>query len=104
MPASGGAHAYSLKQAWLLRFISTFRHDRQSVDFSSSFCFSHAQILGGLQIQPELGAIAEPVAEAQGGVPCDGPLACDDLAHTIRLIRGGAVLSLQTAISPRPAE
>jgi hypothetical protein len=50
----------------------------------SCHCFSHAQILGSLQIQPELGAIAEPVAEAQGGVPCDGPLACDDLAHTVR--------------------
>jgi hypothetical protein len=37
--SAGCAPRRRLKKAWSLRFISTFRHDRQSVDFS---CFSHA--------------------------------------------------------------
>jgi hypothetical protein len=44
----------------------------------------NAQIVGRLQIEPELRAGLEPVAETKRGVAGDGALALDDLRDAIR--------------------
>jgi hypothetical protein len=44
----------------------------------------NAQVIGRLQIEPELRAGLEPVAEAKRGVAGDGALALDDLRDAVR--------------------
>ena len=57
--------------------------NRQTADLGANRRFGHANTVGSLQIQPELRAGAEPVAESQGGVAGDRPLAADDLRQAI---------------------
>ena len=52
-------------------------------DLGANDSLGHANVIGGLQVQPELRAGAEPVAEAQGGVAGDRPSAADDLRQAI---------------------
>ena len=66
------------------RLVSSRRAHGQSLDLRAYCRLCNAKIVGGLQIEPELGAVAEPVAEAQGGVAGDRPLARDDLADAVR--------------------
>ncbi len=42
-----------------------------------------AEVVGGLEVEPKLGAGAEPVAEAQGGIAGDGAAGVDDLADAV---------------------
>ena len=42
-----------------------------------------AEVVGGLEIEPEERVGAEPVAEAQGGIAGDGAAGVDDLADAV---------------------
>jgi hypothetical protein len=42
-----------------------------------------AEVVGGLEVEPEEGVGAEPVAEAQGGIAGDGAAGVDDLADAV---------------------
>src|SRR5690242_3085051 len=57
---------------------------RQFRDLSADQSLRHTQFVQGLQIEPELRAVAEPMAEAQCGVAGDCPLARNDLADAVR--------------------
>jgi len=46
--------------------------------------FSQAQLIEHLQIQPEFGARAEKVRQAQGRVPGNGALPIDNFGYAIR--------------------
>ena len=39
--------------------------------------------MGGLQVEPELRAVAKEMAEPQGGITCDGALAVDDRGNAV---------------------
>src|SRR6266566_3420745 len=66
------------------RLVSSRRAHGQRFDLRAYCRLRHAKIIRGLQIEPELGAVAEPVTETQGGVAGDRPLACNDLADAVR--------------------
>jgi hypothetical protein len=67
----------------LFRLRLGFRPDGQCVNFIARRLLCQAQVIGGLQIEPEFRGGFEPVAEAQGGVAGDRPFAGNDLADTV---------------------
>jgi len=64
---------------------STGRHrpNRQTRDRAPRFLRSKTDLIGTLQIEPELRAGADPMAQPQRGVARHGAFATNDLAHTI---------------------
>src|SRR6185436_8386550 len=56
---------------------------RQLSDLGARQLLGDADIVGALQVQPELGAGAEPMAEPKRGVAADRPLALNDLADAV---------------------
>jgi len=55
-----------------------------AVDLGLMLAGGGAQIVGALQVHPELRIDAEIAAEAQGGIGGEGALAGDDLGDTVR--------------------
>ena len=68
------------RHARLLGRRLAIRHDWQGLDLRPCRLLRKAQLVGRLQIGPKLGAIAEPMPKAQGGVAGDRPLARDPLS------------------------
>src|SRR6202035_1530433 len=74
-----------LKQRRLLRPI----HDgaswprRKPRDFMPCLISGDADVVGALQVKPELRARAEPVSEAKGGVTFNATASMNDLRHAI---------------------
>lgn len=64
----------------------------ERLDGAAGFLLGETEVVESLQIQPELGARAEEMGEAQGGVAGDGTRAIQDLRDAIG---GHAELSRQ---------
>src|SRR5713226_6014824 len=74
----------------------------QSLDSLSRSLLGQAQLVEALQVEPEFGAGAEEVAEAQGGIASNGALAIQDPGDAVsrylqltRELRGADVQRLQ---------
>jgi hypothetical protein len=79
------AHFDRLSQARPLRSFSRrgCMSRRQALDFFARLLLGHANIVGGLQIRPELRARLEPVSKAERRVARNRALSLDDLGDAI---------------------
>jgi hypothetical protein len=74
-----------LKQRRLFRVLrnGVGRPGRKLLDFLPCLLPGDADVVGALQVKPELRARAEPVPEPKGGVAGDAATAVKDLRHAI---------------------
>ena len=70
------------RQFWLRRN-GARRPGRKLRDFLPCFVLCDADVVGALQIKPELRARAEPMPETKGSVAGDATAPMDDLRHAI---------------------
>src|SRR5262249_39545937 len=80
---AAGIRSCPFGNAGLALAIARLRLGRQSTDRVARFLGGDTQVIGGLQVQPELRACLEPVAQAQGRVAGYGALAGNDLRDAI---------------------
>lgn len=85
MPATA-AMRRRLPGLWPLRSVRDWRArpDWELLDLASDLLLGDADVVGALEVQPELCRGAEPVAEAQSGVAGDASPAVNDLRDAIR--------------------
>src|SRR5260370_22333538 len=61
----------------------TSRPGRELRDFASCLFVCDTDVIGALQVEPELRARAEPMPETKSGVAGDATASMDDLRHAI---------------------